>query len=503
MAHDVFISHSTKDKAISDAVCAALENAGIRCWIAPRDVRPGRSFAGEITRGIQQSKAMVLIFSAHSNNSEQVLREVQLAVTAHLHIVQFRIEDVVLNDDLQYFLGTPHWLDALSPPLENHISRLQSSVQGLLDAPAEESVTTAASIEKQMAATVAQRSGAPSFEKRDVLPDASQKQEVSTAEKVVPPPLTRARKFLFAGAIVALLMAGVLAGWWFGIQQPRREAERHREIAERLAGERKAKTDGDAEKERLAAQQRANEEEAKKKEDSLKVAAAASKEQPYVNSLGMKFVPVPGTGVLFSIWETRVKDYKVFVEAKSHEWRKPSFQQTEEHPAVNVNWEDATAFCEWLTEQERTAGRISARQSYRLPSDEEWSAAVGLEKESGSTPKERQGKVQGVYPWGTKWPPPNGAGNYAPSLKVDDYKNTSPAGSFEANRYGIHDLGGNVWEWCQDWYDAERKYRVLRGASWSDYYPGALLSSSRNDSAPEGRVGYYGFRCVLVVESSR
>ena len=80
MAHDVFISHSTKDKAVSDATCAALENGGIRCWVAPRDVQAGRSFAGEITRAIQESKIMVLIFSAHSNNSEQVLREVQLAV---------------------------------------------------------------------------------------------------------------------------------------------------------------------------------------------------------------------------------------------------------------------------------------------------------------------------------------------------------------------------------------------------------------------------------------
>ena len=417
---------------------------------------------------------MVLIFSAHSNNSEQVLREVQLAVTAHLHIVQFRIEDVVLNDDLQYFLGTPHWLDALSPPLENHISRLQSSVQGLLDAPAEESVTTGASIEKQTAATVAQRSGAPSFEKkRDVLPDATQKQEVSTADKVVRPPLNRGRKFVVAGAIVALLMAGVVA-WWFGLGQSRQNAERQRQPTNQQV-----------------------------KEDSLKAATAASKEQPYVNSLGMKFVPVPGTAVLFSIWETRVKDYKVFVEAKNHEWPKPSFQQTEEHPAVNVSWEDATLFCEWLTEQERTAGRISARQSYRLPSDEEWSAAVGLEKESGSTPKERDMKVRDVYPWGTKWPPPNGAGNYDPSLKVDDYKNTSPAGSFEANRYGIHDLGGNVWEWCQDWYDAERKSRVLRGASWGNYGPDHPLSSYRGGDSPEGRRGNNGFRCVLVVESSR
>ena len=103
MAYDVFISHSSRDKTVADAVCATLESAGIRCWIAPRDVQPGRSFAGEITRAIQQSQVMVLIFSAHSNDSDQVLREVQLAVNAHLHIIQFRIEDVHLNDDPTVF----------------------------------------------------------------------------------------------------------------------------------------------------------------------------------------------------------------------------------------------------------------------------------------------------------------------------------------------------------------------------------------------------------------
>jgi TIR domain len=143
MAHDVFISHSTQDKTVADAVCAALEDAGIRCWIAPRDVQPGRSFAGEIARAIKKSKAMVLIFSAHSNNSEQVLREVQLAVTAHLHIVQFRIGNVILNDDLSYFLGTPHWLDALTPPLENHIDRLETALRALLGAPVEPLVMAA------------------------------------------------------------------------------------------------------------------------------------------------------------------------------------------------------------------------------------------------------------------------------------------------------------------------------------------------------------------------
>src|SRR3982750_418523 len=132
MAHDVFISHSAQDKAVADAVCAGLETAAVRCWIAPRDVQPGRSFAGEITRAIQQSKVMVLIFSANSNNSQQVLREVQLAVSSHLHIIQLRIEDIRPNDDLTYFLSTPHWLDALTPPLENHLQRLVAAAETLL-----------------------------------------------------------------------------------------------------------------------------------------------------------------------------------------------------------------------------------------------------------------------------------------------------------------------------------------------------------------------------------
>src|SRR5438067_7546355 len=135
MAHDVFISHSTSNRPVANAVCAALERAGIRCWIAPRDVLPGRSYSGEITRAIQQSRAFVLIFSAHSNNSEQVLREVQLAANSRLHIVQFRIDAVVPSDDLEYYLSGPHWLDAVTPPLENHLEQLKSSMKALLSLP--------------------------------------------------------------------------------------------------------------------------------------------------------------------------------------------------------------------------------------------------------------------------------------------------------------------------------------------------------------------------------
>jgi TIR domain len=133
MPRDVFISHSAQDKKVSETICAALEQSGIRCWIAPRDVRAGKSFPGEITRAIQQSKVMLLIFSRHSNSSEQVLREVQLAVDSHVPIVRLRIEDIPLSDDLRYYLSTPHWLDALSHPVSKHIPPVARAIKELLE----------------------------------------------------------------------------------------------------------------------------------------------------------------------------------------------------------------------------------------------------------------------------------------------------------------------------------------------------------------------------------
>ena len=240
--------------------------------------------------------------------------------------------------------------------------------------------------------------------------------------------------------------------------------------------------------------------------------------QSFTNSLGMKFVPVPGTDVLFCIWPTRVQDYSVYAKAIADDghpksfwrqldswlaadWRQPGFQQKETHPVVNVNWDDANAFCAWLTKKERAEGKITASQRYRLPTDAEWSTAVGLGRETGNTPKAKSMGVKDVYPWGTKWPPPKGAGNYDESLNVDSYEYTSPVGSFAANTHGLHDLGGNVWEWCEDWYvPATKSYRVLRGASWRNDDRDDLLSSYRCGSTPGSRYYYFGFRCVLVGE---
>jgi len=214
---------------------------------------------------------------------------------------------------------------------------------------------------------------------------------------------------------------------------------------------------------------------------------SAKKDSPFVNTLGMKFVPVTGTNVLFSVWETRVQDYAEYARAKEIKPEKPDFDQGPTHPVLNVSWNDAQAFCEWLSRKE---GR-----TYRLPTDTEWSVAVEL-AESGSTPAEKDSKVKG-YPWGPHAPPPPGAGNFGITGYSDNYKFTSPVGNFTPNVNGLYDLSGNVWEWCGDWYDEQQKNRVFRGGSWNSV-ESELLSSYRYYSLPDVRSVRIGFRCVLV-----
>ena len=223
----------------------------------------------------------------------------------------------------------------------------------------------------------------------------------------------------------------------------------------------------------------------------------------FENSLRMKFVPVPNTKVLFSIWDTRVKDYDEFVKATAHEFESPPFLQGPTHPVANVSWKDAKAFCEWLTEKERHSGALRADQEYRLPTDNEWSIAVQLTDEKGSSPMEKNGKIKDKYPWGSQWPPPAQSGNYGAALKVDDFPYTSPVGSFPANEFGLYDLGGNVWQWCEDWTDGQHLSRVLRGSTWVHIQPELILLSTRVVGLPATRYGgVSGFRCVLAPVST-
>jgi len=131
-AYDVILSYSAEDKPTADAACATLEARGIRCWIAPRDILPGQEWGEAIIDAISECGLMVLIFSSHANNSPQVRREAERAVSKGKPIIPLRIEDVTPCKTMEYFLSTPHWLDALTPPLEQHLVHLAETVEILL-----------------------------------------------------------------------------------------------------------------------------------------------------------------------------------------------------------------------------------------------------------------------------------------------------------------------------------------------------------------------------------
>jgi hypothetical protein len=118
MAHDVFISHSTKDKPIADAICTNLEIAGVRCWIAPRDIALGEDWPRAIANAISQSRIMVLIFSANANSSDQISRELSVAADSSLVIISFKIDNVKPEPGKQYYLSRTHWLDAMNFPTQ-------------------------------------------------------------------------------------------------------------------------------------------------------------------------------------------------------------------------------------------------------------------------------------------------------------------------------------------------------------------------------------------------
>lgn len=119
-------------------VCARLEADQLRCWIAPRDISAGRAWSEMIIDALDGARAMVAIISQESNASEQVLREITLAADRKLPIVPVVIDQSPLARSLQFFLATPHRLDAAAPPIEQHLPKLVEAVRRLVTARAAE-----------------------------------------------------------------------------------------------------------------------------------------------------------------------------------------------------------------------------------------------------------------------------------------------------------------------------------------------------------------------------
>jgi serine/threonine protein kinase/formylglycine-generating enzyme required for sulfatase activity len=259
----------------------------------------------------------------------------------------------------------------------------------------------------------------------------------------------------------------------------------------------------------------------------------------WTNTLGMVLVCFSNRTFWACATETTRAQYQAFAEAqhllpqpmvsvtahgwtnRGDTWQRPGFPQTDNDPVVGVNWMEARDFCAWLTERERALQRLRANQYYDLPSDEEWSHMAGPH----------------AYPWGEEWPPPRNNVNcagpeaarepahawypYWPTLDRREHEDfwgrTAPVMVVKPNDHGLYHLGGNVAEWCRDWYSKEmnaaglrQRYptlevdgggetcKVLRGGSWYSHSQDELRTGTRLRAAPDERHDRCGFRPVLV-----
>jgi formylglycine-generating enzyme required for sulfatase activity len=216
--------------------------------------------------------------------------------------------------------------------------------------------------------------------------------------------------------------------------------------------------------------------------------------------------------------ETRRADYAAFLRSQPTPTAPPvEITSQISLPMTFVSRRDAELFCQWLTQVEQAKGLLEPDEIYRLPTDDEWSMAATLQREKGESPSDKNGRVEGIYPWGpVLWPPspvPANLWDKSAAEKArrkdgvanfdDTFAELAPVGSFPANQNDIQDLAGNVSEWVRDDFGGngkEQKFGVVRGGNWRTFKREELLSSYRRALPAGTRADDVGFRIVVSGE---
>jgi len=426
MAHEVFISYSTTDKAVADRVCVYLEEQGISCWIAPRDIFGGQDFGAAITEAIQACRIVVLIFSASANISKQIVREIKLAVDHEKTVVPIRLDKVPIADTFAYFLSAVQWLEAMDGPREGHLQRLANTLRSHLNQPPEPAASTFA---RDSAATA--RPGRTLGEQRSK----------GTG---------RLRRY---GPYGALATAVLLAAAILGIRN-----------LSPATGKSKVNPD-DGERYIYISP------------GSFRMGCSEGDRYCYPNENPARDVHI-SKGYWMQQTEATVGSYRKFCERTGKPMpTSPKFSQADNHPVVNINWNEADTYC-------KGAGG-------RLPTEAEWEYAA----RAGVTAPQ-YGELDRIA-----WYGKNSKGG------------THPSATRSPNQWGLYDMLGNVWEWCNDWYadkydsanpvtdpqgPATGQMRVLRGAAWDSEVWNAR-ASDRGAAPHDLRQVVLGFRCVRDV----
>jgi formylglycine-generating enzyme required for sulfatase activity len=508
MNFDVFISYPHQDKVTADAACAKLEAEGIRCWIAPRDVPPGAEWAGAIVDAIDGCRAMVLIFSSSTNASRQIRREVQQAFDGEKPVVPFRIENVVPERSLRYYMGSVHWLDALTPPLELHLQKLATSVQALVrtatpdgdvdkdrilrqvevhpeqrlrnEAEAHKRETEGHDRERAVAAAERQRQEGNAAAAREAEENGRKEKEAeqqraeaqrlrteaearrqaeeeerrrfrrSKARPLWPP----SRLALMAGSLIGLAVLGAIGVWLAFVGPTPVPAPAPVPVPAPVAPTQATDTPLSPATER-ALKPKDTFKECTNCPEMIVVPAGSFTMGSPANEQGRYSNESPQHTVTFARqfavgkFELTFDEWDACVTGGGCIGYKPSDKDwgRGRRPVINVSRDDATAYMTWLS---RKTGK-----PYRLLTEAEWEYAA------------RAGTTTAYY-WGNDIG--KGNANCDGCGSQWDAKQTSPVGSFKPNAFGLYDMAGNVFQWVQDCYK-DYDYGASRdGSAWTSEY---------------------------------
>lgn len=499
MAHEVFISHSSKDKPLADAVCAGLESRGVRCWIAPRDVLPGISWSEAIVEAVEECSVFLLILTSNSNSSKQTINEVDIAVNHNKTIVPFRVEDFKPTGSMEYFLGNLHWLDALTPGLESHIIRLADYVQKILE------------VNK----TKGQKASAMITEKEVTLETAlPQKSKNASTNPIRKPKSIPGVIYGAAGGLVVLAVIAALL--IMNQKKPAVQAAVNLPTVQQTMAEILVEPSATASPEpTIQATSQPTELPAVVEPSptptlslgigSTQVSEKDGMTQVYVpagsftmgSDLGQSDETPVHQVVLSAFWmdKTEVTNSMYAQCVRDQVCAKPLitasmtratyYVNTEfaDFPVIGITYPAAKTYCEW-------AGR-------RLPTEAEWEKAA-------------RGSEGNNYPWGNDNPSCSAA-NFQGCKGDTDKTGNHPNG---ASIYGALDMAGNVFEWVSDLYQQtyyetsplvnpvgpeEGSFQIARGGAW-DSNTNILRASNRTMMSANTNSNNVGFRCALKGE---
>ena len=500
---DVFISHSSVDSKLAYAMCHYLEEKGIRCWIAPRDVQGGTEYAEAIIMGIRSCKIMVVLFNKNANDSIYVKNEVERAFNYKSILIPFKLDQTIPSAALELFLGSVHSLDATKGNPEDCFDLLYQNCVRVLGK--KERV-----IEEKPVIPLTTETKEYIIEEKPVIPINTETKEHLIEEKPVPPINTETKepileekpvisintetkespvkeiplqhkeenksqatdsKKKILPVVIGLVALLIIAGAYFGYQNSMTSSP---EVAD---------------------------ETTKPTIQWVSIPAGTFMMGSPASEVDRSDLEIQHEVKLsafkMSAYEVTFEQYDAFCVATKRE--KPSDEGWDrgqtgggprgrgQRPVINVSWYDATAFAEWV--------------GARLPTEAEWEYACRAGSTTPFNTGENLTTIQSNYD-----------GN-SPYLPIDGniYRKQSTAvGSFAPNAYGLYDMHGNVWEWCLDWSDhypstsqsnptgpTEGSHRVRRGGSWSNFAQ-YCRSAYRSSNPPGYRCIRSGFRLVSL-----